>query len=174
MFNFPWGKAVAILPHYQLRHRTEADSFFRNFNEATEWKLNTNLFHKTSSMFGSPTLDLSASRINHQTDRHYSWFLFNQIENWVLLYLPLFELVRESDSKNLHRQKESHWSDPKITHATLVPQPLEKNDEKHDYDTMSKKFGTTSGSTKSSSTTSKASPTSAPDRLTTQDIINAS
>ena len=35
-------------------------------------------------------------------------------------------------------------------------------------------LATTPGSTKSSPTTSKASPTSTPDRLTTQDIINAS
>ena len=51
---------------------------------------------------------------------------------------------------------------------------LEKSDKKHDHNTISKKSGTTPGSTKSSPTTSKASPTSAPDQLTTQDIIKAS
>ena len=61
-----------------------------------------------------------------------------------------------------------------MAHTTLVPQPLEKSDEKYDYHTISKEFGTTPGSTKSSPTTPKASPTSTPDRLTTQDIINAS
>ena len=45
---------------------TKADSFSRNFNEAIEWKLNTHLFGKISSMFGNPTLYLFASCINHQ------------------------------------------------------------------------------------------------------------
>ena len=62
-----------------------------------------------------------------------------------------------------------------MAHTTLVPQPLEKRDKKHNYKTISKRFGTTPGSTKSSPITSKkASPTSTPDRLITQDIINAS
>ena len=61
-----------------------------------------------------------------------------------------------------------------MAHTTLVPQPLEKSDKKYDYHTVSKEFGTTPGSTKSSPTTPKASPTSTPNRLTTQDIINAS
>ena len=61
-----------------------------------------------------------------------------------------------------------------MAHTRLVPQPHEKSDEKHDYHTISKKFGTIPGSTKSSPTTPKATPTSTPDRLTTQDIINGS
>ena len=51
-----------------------------------------------------------------------------------------------------------------MTHTTLAPQALEKSDKKYDYNTISKKFGTTSGSTKSSPTGSKASPASSPDR----------
>ena len=61
-----------------------------------------------------------------------------------------------------------------MAHATLVPQTLEKSDKKHDYNTISKKFVTTPRSTKSSPTTSKVSPSSAPDRLTMQGIISAS
>ena len=61
-----------------------------------------------------------------------------------------------------------------MAHITLVPQPLEKSSKKHDYNTISQKLGTTSGFIKSSPTASKASPTSASDQLTTQDIINAS
>ena len=56
-----------------------------------------------------------------------------------------------------------------MAHTALVPQTYEKSDKTHDYNTISKKFATTPGST-----TSKASPASAPDQLTTQDIINAS
>ena len=60
-----------------------------------------------------------------------------------------------------------------MAHTTLVPQPLEKSGKKYDYNSISKKFGTTPGSTKISPNASKASPTSDPGRLSTQDI-NAS
>ena len=61
-----------------------------------------------------------------------------------------------------------------MAHTTLVPQPLEKSNKKYDYHTISKEFAATPGSTKSSPTTPKASSTSTLNRLTTQDIINAS
>ena len=61
-----------------------------------------------------------------------------------------------------------------MTDTILLPQSLEKSDKKHDHNTISKKFGTTPGSTISSLTPSEASPTSAPDQSTTKDIINAS
>ena len=61
-----------------------------------------------------------------------------------------------------------------MTHATLVPQPFEKRDKKLDHNTIRKKFVTTTGSAKSSSTTSIASPTSSPGWLTRQDITKAS
>ena len=58
-----------------------------------------------------------------------------------------------------------------MTHATLVPQALEKSDENYDNNIISKNFGTAPGSTKILSTTSKASFTSAPNWLATQGII---
>ena len=42
-----------------------------------------------------------------------------------------------------------------MAHKTLVPQPLEKSDEKHDHHTISKEFGTTPRSTKSLPTSPK-------------------
>ena len=60
-----------------------------------------------------------------------------------------------------------------MTHTTLVPQALEKSDERYDYHTISKEFGTTPQSTKSSPTTPKASPISTPNRLTTNQCIIA-
>ena len=59
--------------HIPETQNTEADSFSRNFNEAIDWKLSTHLFKKISSMFGNLTLDLFASRINHQIDGYISW-----------------------------------------------------------------------------------------------------
>ena len=138
---------------------------------------------KISSIFGKPTLDLFASRINYQIDGYISWkpdskalAIDSSSIKWNTEFYYIFPpyLAREGESKNLQRQNESHCSDPKMAHTTLVPQPLEKSDKKHDYNTINKKFGTTPGSTKSAPTTSKASPTSTPDRLTTQDSIHAS
>ena len=54
--------------HIPGTQNAEVESFPRNFNEVTEWKLNAHLFQKVSSMFGNPTLDLFDSRINHQID----------------------------------------------------------------------------------------------------------
>ena len=47
-----------------------------------------------------------------------------------------------------------------MAHITMVHQPLEKSNKKHDYNSISKKIDTT--------------PTSTSDRLTTKYIINAS
>ena len=58
--------------HIPGTQNTEADSFSRNFNEPIERKLNTHLFQKNSIMFGNPTLDLFAPRINYQIDRYIS------------------------------------------------------------------------------------------------------
>ena len=59
--------------HIPGTQNAEADSFSRNFNETIEWRLSTHLFQNISSMFGNPTLDLLASRINYQIDRYISW-----------------------------------------------------------------------------------------------------
>ena len=64
-------KYVGSASHISETQNTQAD-FFRNFNEAIEWKLNTHYFQKVSSMFGNQTSDLFASRINRQTDRYIS------------------------------------------------------------------------------------------------------
>ena len=56
----------------------------------------------------------------------------------------------------------------------MAPQSLEKSHKKYDCNIISKNFGTAPGSTKSSSTTLKALPTSTADRLTKQDLIDTS
>ena len=61
--------SAAHIPRTKYRGR----QFSRNFNEAIEWKFITHWLQKISSMFGNPTLDLFASRINYQIDRNISW-----------------------------------------------------------------------------------------------------
>ena len=41
--------------------------------DATEWKLNPALFHKTVENFGKADIYLFATRINKQLDRYVSW-----------------------------------------------------------------------------------------------------
>ena len=55
--------------HIAGTQNTEAYSFFRKFNETTEWKLSSQI----SSMFGNSTLDLFASRKNYPIDRYITW-----------------------------------------------------------------------------------------------------
>ena len=128
---------------------TEADNFSRSFSEITEWKLSTHLFQKISSMFGNPTLDVFASRINYEIDRYISWKpvlkalaidAFSIKCNTEFYHIfPIFSLLGKVTAKTCRDKKSTQKVHPK-----------------------------------SSPTTPKALPTSTRVRLTTQDIINAS
>ena len=129
---------------YQLRTFLEhkLDSFSRNCNETFEWKLSTHLFQNMSSMFINPTLDLFASHINYQIDRYISWK-----PNLKALAIDAFSIKWNT---------EFYYIFPPIflTKAIVVIpkqpiQPLEKSDKKYEYNTVSKKFGTTPGPTNS-------------------------
>ena len=168
--------------HIPGTQNTEGERFSRNFSETIEWKLSTHLLQKISSMFGNPTLDLFASHVNYQIHRYISWnpdpkaLTIDAFSiKWnTEFYYTSFQLAREGDNKIIQRQNKSNCSYTQIAHATLVPQPLEKSDKRYDYHTIRKEFNTTPGSTKSSTTTPKASTKITPNRSTTQDIINAS
>ena len=60
--------------HIPGRQNQEADAQSRILEDATEWKLNPELFQKIVEEFGEPEIDLFASRINRQSDRYVSWF----------------------------------------------------------------------------------------------------
>ena len=59
--------------HLPGRENTEADRCSRQFNDRTEWMLNKSVFEDISQHFGTPKLDLFASRLNAQTPRYVSW-----------------------------------------------------------------------------------------------------
>ncbi|XP_071518361.1 uncharacterized protein [Panulirus ornatus] len=50
-----------------------ADAASRTFNDRHEWKLNEELFRALSEVFGVPSIDLFASRLNAQVTRFCSW-----------------------------------------------------------------------------------------------------
>jgi hypothetical protein len=51
----------------------EADQASRMFNDATEWSVNDEIFGRICEIFGSPDIDLFASRLNKKVTRFYSW-----------------------------------------------------------------------------------------------------
>ena len=51
----------------------EADVMSRKFNDSTEWKLDTKLFHKLVDIIGKPEIDLFASHLNNQHQPFESW-----------------------------------------------------------------------------------------------------
>ena len=50
-----------------------ADDKSRNFDDHTEWMLNKDIFSKICEIFGTPEIDLFASRLNAQLPRYVSW-----------------------------------------------------------------------------------------------------
>lgn len=52
----------------------EADFESRHFSHNTEWKLNTKIFSQIVDTWGLPSIDLFASRLNHQLDNYASWY----------------------------------------------------------------------------------------------------
>ncbi len=51
----------------------EADQESRQFHDKTEWKLDPLVFTLITSQFGSPDIDLFASRLNTQIEKFVSW-----------------------------------------------------------------------------------------------------
>ena len=50
-----------------------ADRLSRKFTAGPEWHLNRSIFSGISALFGTPSIDLFASRVNHQLDTYVSW-----------------------------------------------------------------------------------------------------
>ena len=59
--------------HLPGSQNVTADSESRSIHDNMEWKLNTMIFDKICSLWGTPEVDLFASRLNHQTDKYLSW-----------------------------------------------------------------------------------------------------
>ena len=55
------------------KQNVAADSASRNFNEATEWMLNTNVFRCITNELGLPNIDLFASFENKQLKNYVAW-----------------------------------------------------------------------------------------------------
>ncbi|XP_067664177.1 uncharacterized protein [Haliotis asinina] len=52
----------------------EADWYSRNNSDDKEWQIDVCVFNKLTSLFGTPDIDLFASKSNHQLQRYVSWY----------------------------------------------------------------------------------------------------
>ena len=59
--------------HLPGKLNVDADTSSRVFNDRTEWTLNKAVFHNITTTFGTPEIDLFASRLNCQVPRYVSW-----------------------------------------------------------------------------------------------------
>ena len=50
-----------------------ADAMSRKFSDNIEWSLDTEIFHRLCQEFGTPHIDLFASRLNRKLNRYFSW-----------------------------------------------------------------------------------------------------
>lgn len=51
----------------------EADNQSRQFNERTDWHLREDVFQQISKVWGTPDIDLFASKLNYQLPKYVSW-----------------------------------------------------------------------------------------------------
>lgn len=59
--------------YIKSKDNTEADFESRSSNQDIEWELCQNSFNKIVESFGSPEIDLFASRLNKKCDNYVSW-----------------------------------------------------------------------------------------------------
>ena len=93
-----------VAAHIPGEENVEADFVSRNFTDNTEWALNTHIFQKIVDTWGSPEIDMFASRLNNKVQTYVSWLKDpNAIEvnaftvdwdKWKLIYaFPPFSLI---------------------------------------------------------------------------------
>jgi len=61
------------IAHIPGRLNIEADAESRIFSDQTEWKLCPRAFAKICEQFGTPDIDLFASRLNYQCENYVAW-----------------------------------------------------------------------------------------------------
>lgn len=105
--------------HIPGKNNVLADAASRNFNDRHEWKLNPEIFSKLCVVFGTPSIDLFASRLNKQLDCFCSWTPDPEAEhmdaftlNWAffdLIYLfPPFSLITRCLQK-IREERAQGW-----------------------------------------------------------------
>ena len=110
----------------------EADDASRIFNDSTEWKLNSNSFEDACTSWGELSIDLFASRLNHQLIPYCAWqpdphafavdcFLLDWGKFKLNYAFPPFSLVNRVLQKLVQDQAEAVIVVPKWTTQPWFP-----------------------------------------------------
>lgn len=103
----------------------------RAFDDSTEWKLNVDVFNTIVNILGTPTIDMFASRLNHQPTPFVSWLPDPQAMaidvftlDWTNHFLRPFPPLASYHSfcRNWKWTKPSHLVCPQLANTAMVPQ----------------------------------------------------
>ena len=93
---------------------TEADWESRNHYDSSEWKLDPQIFQQLCKIWGTPEIDLYASRTSHQLTTYYAWkpdphskATDAMQQNWTHLYgyaFPPFSMIGRTLRKALRQR----------------------------------------------------------------------
>ena len=109
MMNDLWLSA-AYCPGVQ---NVEADEKSCIFSDQTEWTLRRDLFEQICEKFGTPSIDLFASRLNNQVERYCAWepdpgavyidsFLYEWVKERLVYAFPPFSIIHKVIQKFIH------------------------------------------------------------------------
>ncbi|XP_045112508.1 uncharacterized protein LOC123505355 [Portunus trituberculatus] len=98
------NQAWVICSHIPGSANIVADCASRTFNDRHEWQLDVDVFRRISLVFGAPSIDLFASRLNKQVATFCSWkldpeatffdaFTFNWAQFDLSYLFPSFSLI---------------------------------------------------------------------------------
>lgn len=62
-----------VAAHIPGKHNRIEDMYSRNFKENTEWELHPDIFRHITSQWGTPDIDLFASRLNKKCKVFAAW-----------------------------------------------------------------------------------------------------
>lgn len=110
------------IAHIPGKCNGQADQKSRKFNDNTEWKLDSIIFHKIVEKLGTPSIDLFASRLNCQLSPFVSWhpdpeafsvdaFTINW-KGWYIYAFPPFSIIQRVLQK---------WRNDKAVGIMVVP-----------------------------------------------------
>ena len=113
---------------------TEADRESRHFNDRTEWKLESKIYHSITKRFVQPSIDLFASRLNKQCPVYASWrpdpdalFVYAFSANWSNFFFyafPPFSLIGKCLEKIQANKAEGILVVPLWTYQSWYPKLL--------------------------------------------------
>ena len=89
--------------HIPGKENFEADKNSRKFQDEAEWQLNPKIYKAVCDTFGTPEIDLFASRINGKTEKYVTWkpeafavdaFYINWRHHFIYIFPPFSLLTK--------------------------------------------------------------------------------